>query len=766
MPEGGPHSHRAKTMKKFSLKLWQRVLIVAATSSLPLLVIAAYLINVSVSKDIRFTLLEAEGNAFQRPLEQLLDLLPRYQAAARQALAGDLSAAATRMEIQRQIDQAMTVLAANCQGDLGRKLKYNDNEETPATHGGGHTRLTAVLSAWQKLREAPLAVAAEGEDAGGLVADIRMMIDHAGNASNLILDTELDSFYLVDITLSTLPQTQQRLGGILLQGGDWLRQGRVAAHQQQIAVMAAMLRQTDQDRILTDARTSLKKNEEHHAAGASLQKNLPPAVAQYVAASQVFLGLLDRLNAGQNVSAADFERAGWQARAESFRLWQTAAGELDGLLAARIHNYRRTELWEFASLLATILLTGLAAWLVSVEIDLTDRKETEAKLRQLKNHLANIIDSMPAALVGLDRAGRVTQWNRAAEALTGQPESAAIGQSAHALLPEFAPWIRTLEEKAENGRPASLEKLCLESGGERQIYDLMLYPLVAAGIEGSELRIENVTERHNVQAVIIQSEKMISLGGMAAGMAHEINNPLGIISQAAQNIERRLSPGLPANQKVMAELGLPPDLLQAYLQRREIPVFIQDIREAASRAAKIIASMLQFSRKSGTERQPVSLAAVMNRTVELAGNDYDLRKQFDFRSIEIIREFQPDLPDLPVMEGEIQQVVLNLLKNAAQAMAQNPPGRKPAITLRLRREDKFAVMEVADNGPGMEEKVARRVFEPFFTTKSPGAGTGLGLSVSYMIITQNHQGFISVESKPGNGSRFIIKLPAPGRSPG
>ena len=171
--------------------------------------------------------------------------------------------------------------------------------------------------------------------------------------------------------------------------------------------------------------------------------------------------------------------------------------------------------------------------------------------------------------------------------------------------------------------------------------------------------------------------------------------------------------------------------------------------------------MLQFSRKSEMERKPVALAEVINRTVDLAASDYDLRKQFDFRKIEIVREFEPDVPELPVVVVEIQQVLLNLLKNAAQAMAEHPGGRKPTITLRLRREEKYAVLEVADNGPGMAEKVARRVFEPFFTTKSPGTGTGLGLSVSYMIITQNHQGFISVESTPGNGSRFTIKLPIP-----
>ena len=257
----------------------------------------------------------------------------------------------------------------------------------------------------------------------------------------------------------------------------------------------------------------------------------------------------------------------------------------------------------------------------------------------------------------------------------------------------------------------------------------------------------------------MQTEKMMSLGGLAAGMAHEINNPLGIISQASQNLERRIQPDLPANQKVAAEIGLSLPLMKTYFERRDIPTFTHDIREAVNRAAKIINNMLQFGRKSGSEPQPSSLAELLDRTVELAANDYDLRKHYDFRGVTLVREYAPDVPDVPVVVVEIQQVLLNLLKNAAQAMVEQPAGRTPTLTLRLRCEGGFAVLEIADNGPGMEAKVARRVFEPFFTTKRPGVGTGLGLSVSYMIVTQNHGGLISVAAAPGHGCTFTVKLP-------
>jgi signal transduction histidine kinase len=233
-------------------------------------------------------------------------------------------------------------------------------------------------------------------------------------------------------------------------------------------------------------------------------------------------------------------------------------------------------------------------------------------------------------------------------------------------------------------------------------------------------------------------------------MSHEINNPLGIITQAAQNIDRRISPELPANWKVSEELGLKLEDIRAYFDKRQISDCIASIRTASSRAAEILANMLQFSRRSDTTMQPASLAQIVDQALELAASDYDLKKKYDFRSIDIITDYQ-DMPQFPIISVEIEQVILKLLKDAAQAMTANPPDRKPRISFRLRREDRYAVLEVEDNGPGMTEDIRRRVFEPFFTTKEPGVGTGLGLSVSYMIVTQKRKGLMEVQSTPGRG---------------
>ena len=134
----------------------------------------------------------------------------------------------------------------------------------------------------------------------------------------------------------------------------------------------------------------------------------------------------------------------------------------------------------------------------------------------------------------------------------------------------------------------------------------------------------------------------------------------------------------------------------------------------------------------------------------------------DFRKIELIKAYDPKLPQVVCETSKIQQVILNLLKNGAQAMSEAGQ-EKPKFVIRLKQSQRDALIEIEDNGPGMSEAIRKRIFEPFFTTKTVGVGTGLGLSVSYFIITENHNGTMSVESSPGKGARFIIRLPFDGK---
>jgi PAS domain S-box-containing protein len=397
---------------------------------------------------------------------------------------------------------------------------------------------------------------------------------------------------------------------------------------------------------------------------------------------------------------------------------------------------------------------------LATDRDISERKQAEEEVWRLRNYLSNIINSMPSMIIGVDVDARITLWNKTAENSTGIIVDRALGKILSDVFPgmtsemtKIIESIRTRKVEQKQNKPRLSEnEICYE--------DVTIYPLIANGVEGAVIRIDDVTNKVRMEEMMIQSDKMVSLGGLAAGMAHEINNPLGIIMARVQSVDRRFSPKLEKNSVVADKLGIDLDRVNLYMQERNIDDYLVEIREAGSRAAKIVRNMLDFSRKSESIRTEVSVQKMLDKALDLASHDYDLKKKFDFRSILITREYDESLPLLNVAETEIEQVIMNLLKNAAQAMTEKFFGDEiPRIILRTSREDRWIRIEIVDNGPGMDTAIRKRVFEPFFTTKEVGAGTGLGLSVSYFIITNNHGGEFWVESRQDKGTNFIIRLP-------
>lgn len=399
--------------------------------------------------------------------------------------------------------------------------------------------------------------------------------------------------------------------------------------------------------------------------------------------------------------------------------------------------------------------------LSSIGHDITQRILSEQENRRLQKYLGNIIDSMPSTIIGINQDGIITQWNRHAETVFELTRERAIGQNISTLNAFIQLDQEAIHQAITTGRTQTIRNKTKTHEFELRFEDITIFPLINDNIEGVVIRIDDVTEKIRLEEMMIQSEKMLSVGGLAAGMAHEINNPLAGILQNTQVIKNRLSADIKKNQDTAKECGTELETINDYMDQRGINGMFDSVVESGRRAARIVENMLNFSRKSESQMIPHNLANLLDRTLELAVNDYDLRKRFDFRQIELIKEYDANLSKVVCDDSKIQQVILNLLKNAAQAMA-NQPKDQPRITLRLIGENELARIEVEDNGPGMSEKVRKRIFEPFFTTKSVGTGTGLGLSVSYFIITENHKGMMSVESAPGKGARFIIRLPIHG----
>jgi PAS domain S-box-containing protein len=418
--------------------------------------------------------------------------------------------------------------------------------------------------------------------------------------------------------------------------------------------------------------------------------------------------------------------------------------------------------WHNAALMGA---DGVTIGTLSSGDDITERRRATQELDRMRTYLKNIIDSMPSILVGVDIQGRVTEWNRGAEEATGIPAAEANGRLFGDLLPQLRSQARKVRQALRKGTPIRTERLTEKLNGETRYLDVVVYPLVAGQTSvGAAIRVDDVTNRVRIDQMMVQTEKMMSVGGLAAGMAHEINNPLSAVLQSSQNILRRLSDDLPANQKAAHSLGLDLERVRRYLDRRGILHFIEGIQEAAGRATRIVADMLSFSRRSDTQFTPADLNELLDTVLRLAGSDYDLKKKYDFRQIEVVREYDPELPAVTCDRTEIEQVFLNIIKNAAQAMATF--GSQPyRLTLRTRRRNNYVSVEIEDNGPGMDPSIQDRIFEPFYTTKPVGLGTGLGLSVSYFIVTEQHHGTLTVKSTPAMGTCFVVTLPVRSRGP-
>ena len=391
---------------------------------------------------------------------------------------------------------------------------------------------------------------------------------------------------------------------------------------------------------------------------------------------------------------------------------------------------------------------------------LKPRKFMAPEMEELQDLLTGIIDSMPSVLIAVGRDGRVVQWNREAARLSGVEAAQALGKDIVTVFPLLAEHHTWVQQAVLESTISKKERMRQGDQEQPQYFDVTIYPLSQAHVKGSVIRVDDVTEKVRIEEIMVQSEKMLSIGGLAAGMAHEINNPLAGILHNAQILSRRLGTELRLNHEVAAQCGTSMEIISDYVSKRKLNEKIRDIQEAGERAASIVSNMLSFSRRSETEFIENDLHALLDQTVELASKDYDLKKNYDFRQIRLIRDYAPGLPPIKCAGSKIQQVILNLLINIAQAMNENKEQRQPPqIILRTAREPHMLRIEVEDNGPGMTPFVKKRIFEPFFTTKRPGKGTGLGLAVSYFIVTKTHQGAMHVESSPGQGATFIIRLP-------
>jgi two-component system, NtrC family, sensor kinase len=354
------------------------------------------------------------------------------------------------------------------------------------------------------------------------------------------------------------------------------------------------------------------------------------------------------------------------------------------------------------------------------------------ELDGLREFNENILESLDDGLVVFDAAERIVRWNRALESFYGVARTEAIGRTLSDVFE--APFIEALHaDRRENPDGSTLFRVPLVGRNEaaaRLLVNATAVPLQGAAqddatVAGTILLIENITDRVRLVEQLQLSEKMASIGVLAAGVAHEVNTPLTGISSFTQ---------------MLLENADPADPKTALLEKIERQTF---------RAAKIVNGLLNLSRPgpSGAERTPVDLNAVVADVFSL------LEHQFNVAKVKVRRELSPVPVAVFGIEHQLQQVFLNLFLNARDAM---PRGGWLSVATRV--EGDRIVAEVADTGSGIPSEHLARIYDPFFTTKSIGRGTGLGLSITYGIVHE-HEGTIGCESAVGQGTRFILRLP-------
>jgi len=372
----------------------------------------------------------------------------------------------------------------------------------------------------------------------------------------------------------------------------------------------------------------------------------------------------------------------------------------------------------------------------------------------------HVLDALKFAIVVVDSSYLITFANDTARNCSRRSKEFLVGESLFLSFPGLPFCGANLDVTFKSGQSQIYKHSPINMLGHIRLYDIDISPARDSQNSLLVITIEDVTDVLKDEGMMIHAEKMHSLGGLAVGIAHELNNPLSAIVQSVQVLESRLYGNNKQNTRTAQELGVSLSALQNYLNSREIISLIKFIQGSAVRASKIITSMLEFCRNNHTDMTRSSLSEILDNALGVCRSECCSRGQRHFSSVNIIHDYDGKIPLIFCSVNMLQQVFVNIIQNALQAIfSSNTQIKIPQIVLRTCLDGNFARIEIEDNGPGMEEYISKHVFEPFFTTKKPGQGTGLGLSVSYFIVTSVHEGTIDVKSVPGVGTVFIVKIP-------
>jgi PAS domain S-box-containing protein len=352
-------------------------------------------------------------------------------------------------------------------------------------------------------------------------------------------------------------------------------------------------------------------------------------------------------------------------------------------------------------------------------------EQNAQQIERLKDFAENIVESMSVGVLAVDFEGHIEFWNTQLEHSIGVSRADAVGRTIEEILPTDL--AAEIVARSEEERVTNLYKFPLRNrDGRTLVVNVSIAPLTGKSAEhlGRLILVDDITQRMQLEEQLLQTEKLTSLGLLAAGVAHEVNTPLAVISNYIQMLAKQLPANDPRNK------------------------LTEKIVKQTFRASEIVNNLLNFSRTGGAEFKEVNLNQIIDETLTLVAHP------FRAASVQVIKNLGGDLPSILGSSNRLQQVFLNLFLNAKDAM---PSGGM--LEVRSAANNGSVEIEVTDTGIGIQRENLARLFDPFFTTKASGRGTGLGLSVSYGIIKE-HAGKIEVRSTPGKGTSFRLEFPA------
>ena len=435
----------------------------------------------------------------------------------------------------------------------------------------------------------------------------------------------------------------------------------------------------------------------------------------------------------------------------------------------------------FLDLLAAVVSQVIEQLHTEKELTLaiTKRKRAEKILQEAYAQTEQLLTSFSSILIGVGPTDRTSRWNKAADNAFGIHAHDVIGKSFLDCGIKWD-WITVLEHIAlcrDRNESVSLhDVLYTRPNGKEGFLSIIINTIAKEGMEhsGYLLLITDVTERKILESQLSQAQKLRSIGQLAAGVAHEINTPiqyigdnmrfleigLGKLENALKKYHELLTAAKQNNvtEQLIAEVESEIKKNRVEYIIKEIPQSIKESLEGVERVAKIVQAMKEYSHPGGEEKMPININKALSSTITVCRNEWKYYAEME-------TDLDKGLPPVSCLPGELNQVFLNIIVNAAQAIAegkQEGSKEKGVIRVSTCRESGSAEIRISDTGPGIPDEIRSKVFDPFFTTKEVGKGTGQGLAIAHNVVVEKHGGTLTFETEEGEGTTFVIRLPIEG----